>query len=163
MSLYDTMNDVDARHLTKGVALSMSGVTKRFASGTVALSDVDFDTPKVSSSQSSGRRAAESPPCCGWPPASNAPPRAASHWPRMRSGSSSRTRRCSRGDPCGPTSNCAPRSPASPPRNAVHVPRPPSTPSGSPASNPHPRHPDLRYDARFTEYVGQISDTLRGA
>ena len=43
MSLYDTMNDVDARHLTKGVALSMSGVTKRFASGTVALSDVDFD------------------------------------------------------------------------------------------------------------------------
>lgn len=28
---------------------------------------------------------------------------------------------------------------------------------------PHPRHPDLRYDARFTEYVAQISDTLRGA
>ena len=28
---------------------------------------------------------------------------------------------------------------------------------------PHPRHPDLRYDARSTEYVAQISDTLRGA
>jgi NitT/TauT family transport system ATP-binding protein len=27
----------------------------------------------------------------------------------------------------------------------------------------HPRHPDLRYDSRFTDHVAEISETLRGA
>ena len=38
MKLYDTVRDVDARHLTKDVVASVSGVTKRFESGTQALS-----------------------------------------------------------------------------------------------------------------------------
>ncbi|AZG46160.1 ABC transporter ATP-binding protein [Gordonia insulae] len=43
MSLIDTMNDVDARHLTKGVVISVSGVTKHFDSGTQAIAGVDLD------------------------------------------------------------------------------------------------------------------------
>lgn len=43
MTLFDTMNDADARHLTKGVVISASGVTKQFGSGTWALDGVDLD------------------------------------------------------------------------------------------------------------------------
>ena len=43
MKLYDTVRDVDARHLTKDVVASVSGVTKRFESGTQALDRVDLD------------------------------------------------------------------------------------------------------------------------
>ncbi|MFW0794149.1 ABC transporter ATP-binding protein [Gordonia sp. CPCC 205515] len=43
MTLHDTMSDVDARHLTKGVVVSVSGVTKQYDSGTRALADVDLD------------------------------------------------------------------------------------------------------------------------
>ncbi|WAC53827.1 ABC transporter ATP-binding protein [Gordonia sp. SL306] len=43
MGLVDTMNDVDARHLTKGVVVSASGVTKQFDSGTMALAGIDLD------------------------------------------------------------------------------------------------------------------------
>ena len=43
MNLIDTVNDADARHLTKGVMISASGVSKQFDSGTRALADVDLD------------------------------------------------------------------------------------------------------------------------
>ena len=43
MNLIDTVNDTDARHLTKGVMISASGVSKQFDSGTIALADVDLD------------------------------------------------------------------------------------------------------------------------
>ena len=43
MNLIDTVNDADARHLTKGVMISASGVSKQFDSGTIALADVDLD------------------------------------------------------------------------------------------------------------------------
>jgi len=43
MNLIDTVNDADARHLTKGVMISASGVSKQFDSGTIALACVDLD------------------------------------------------------------------------------------------------------------------------
>ncbi|SIR93389.1 ABC transporter ATP-binding protein [Williamsia sterculiae] len=43
MNLIDTVNDVDARHLTKGTVISASGVSKEFDSGTTAVLDVDLD------------------------------------------------------------------------------------------------------------------------
>ncbi|MXP23900.1 ATP-binding cassette domain-containing protein [Gordonia sp. HNM0687] len=43
MNLFDTMNDADARHLTKGIVISAAGVTKQFGSGTRALDGVDVD------------------------------------------------------------------------------------------------------------------------
>ncbi|MFT4126459.1 MAG: ABC transporter ATP-binding protein [Gordonia sp. (in: high G+C Gram-positive bacteria)] len=42
-NLIDTVNDADARHLTKGVVISATRARKQFASGTLALADVDLD------------------------------------------------------------------------------------------------------------------------
>ncbi|MDF3280744.1 ABC transporter ATP-binding protein [Gordonia sp. N1V] len=43
MSLIDTVNEPDARHLRKGVVISVAGASKRFESGTEALAEVDLD------------------------------------------------------------------------------------------------------------------------
>lgn len=134
MSLIDTVNEPDARHLRKGVVISVAGASKRFESGTEALAEVDLDIA------TGDFVAVVGPSGCG-----------KSTLLRMAAGLESPTSGsvalatdsvgvifqeptllgCVR---CRPTSSCVPNSPECPRCNADPAPPTPSRRLGSPGS-----------------------------